>query len=110
VRETPDLRTYGQTKQGADRLTGMQVVRVKNTFLRNIHDKTAAGETGGRKTLDPDKWREDGMRFLGDNMFSCGETTVENKSPLAVSRKRTLTVIDEYRLRNFILPYRNRVI
>lgn len=54
-------------------------------------------ETGARKMLDSDKWREDGMRFLGDNMFSRGETTVENKSPLAVSWKSALTVIDEYR-------------
>lgn len=99
--------TDGQTKQGVDRLMGMQVARVKNTFPRNIH-KTAADETGGRKTLDPDKWREDGMRFLGDNMFSCGETTIENKSPLAVSRKSTLTVIDEYRLYNFILSCRKQ--
>lgn len=79
--------TDGQTKQGVARLMGMQVARVKNTFPRNIHDKTAAGETGARKTVDPDKWREDGMRFLGDNMFPRGETTVKNKSPPAVSRR-----------------------
>lgn len=72
---------------------GMQVARVKNTFPRNIHDKTAAGETGARKTPDPDKWREGGMRFLGDNMFSGGETT-ENKSPLDVNRDGALNVID----------------
>jgi len=81
VRETLDVSTDGQTKPEVDRLMGMQVVRVKNTLPRNIH-KTAASETGARKTLDPDKWRQDGMRFLGDNMFSRGETTVENKSPL----------------------------
>lgn len=70
-----------------------EVARVKNTFLRNIHDKTTANETGARKTPDPDKWREDGMRFLGDNMFSGGETA-ENKSPLDVSRDGALNVID----------------
>ncbi|CAL1689257.1 unnamed protein product [Lasius platythorax] len=75
------LRRARRTDGGVDYLMGMQVARVKNTFPRNIHDKTAAGETGARKTPDPDKWREDGMKFLGDNMFSGGETT-ENKSPL----------------------------
>ena len=82
MRETLDVSTNGQTKLEVDRLMGMQVVRVKNTLPRNIHDKTAASETGARKTLDPDKWWQDGMRFLGDNMFSRGETTFENKSPL----------------------------
>lgn len=82
MRETLDVSMDGQTKPEVDRLMGMQVVRVKNTSRRNIHDKTAAGETGARKTLDPDKWRQDGIRFLGDNMFSRGETTVKNKSPL----------------------------
>jgi len=81
VRETL-VSTNGQTKPEVDRLMGMQVVRVKNTLPRNIHDKTAASETGARKTLDPDKWRQDGIRFLDDNMFSRSETTVENKSPL----------------------------
>lgn len=62
------------------------MARVKNTFPEKYprQDGRAAGETGARKMPDPDKWREDGMRFLGDNMFSGGETT-ENKSPLDVS-------------------------
>lgn len=81
---------------------GMQVARVKNTSLRNIQDKPAASETGARKTLDPDKWREDGMRFLGDNMFSGGETTVGNKSPRAVSSNGALIVINEYR--SYFIP------
>lgn len=81
---------------------GMQVARVKNTFPRNIHDKLAAGETGARKTLEPDKWREDGTGFLGDNMFfQWRNHRSENKSPPAVTRNGASTVIDESMSRNF---------
>ncbi|KYN37979.1 hypothetical protein ALC56_07603, partial [Trachymyrmex septentrionalis] len=86
VRETLDVSTDGQTKPEVDRLMGMQVVRVKNTLPRNIH-KTAASETGARKTLDPDKWRQDGMRFLGDNMFSRAAVQLNRDDQLCEFRK-----------------------